>query len=76
MVLFVVLCLGAHEGSTGGGSDFKASQKMGPQLKVSSDRQMHFKKFISYSTVLHFSNLYFEQLKFQINSGHTDNFYK
>ena len=41
-VLFVCfvcfLCPGAPEGSTGSGSDFKASKKMGPQFKVSSDR--------------------------------------
>ena len=35
---FVVLCPGAPEGSTGSGSGFQASQKTGPQLKVSSDR--------------------------------------
>ena len=35
----MVLCPGAPEGSTGSGSDFKVSQKMGPQfIKVSSDR--------------------------------------
>ena len=34
----MVICLGAPEGSTGSGSDFKASQKTGPQLKVSVDR--------------------------------------
>ena len=33
-----VLCPGAPEGSTGRGSDFKASQKTGPKLKVSSNR--------------------------------------
>ena len=32
------LCPGASEGSTGSGSDFKASKKTGPRLKVSSDR--------------------------------------
>ena len=32
------LCPGAPEGSTGSSSDFKASQKMEPLLKVSSDR--------------------------------------
>ena len=32
------LCTGAPEGSTGSGSDFKASQKTGPRLKVSSNR--------------------------------------
>ena len=32
------LCLGAPKGSTGSGSGFKASQKMGSWLKVSSDR--------------------------------------
>ena len=37
-MLFVVLCLGTPEGSTGSGSGFKASQKTGQQLKVSSDR--------------------------------------
>ena len=36
-MVFVFLCPGAPEGSTGSGSDFKASQT-GPQLKVSSDR--------------------------------------
>ena len=34
----MVLCLGAPEGSTGSGSDFKASQKTGQLLKVSSNR--------------------------------------
>ena len=37
-MLCVVLCPGNPEGSTGGGSGFKASQKMGQRLKVSSDR--------------------------------------
>ena len=37
-MLFVVLCPGTPEGSTGSGSDFKASQKTGQRLKVSSDR--------------------------------------
>ena len=37
-MLFVVLCAGTPEGSTGSGSGFKASQKMGQRLKVSSDR--------------------------------------
>ena len=37
-MLFVVLCPGTPEGSTGSGSGFKASQKMGQWLKVSSDR--------------------------------------
>ena len=37
-MVFVVLCPGAPEGSTGSSSDFKASQKTGPQLKVSSNR--------------------------------------
>ena len=35
---FVVLCPGTPEGSTGSCSGFKASQKTGNQLKVSSDR--------------------------------------
>ena len=37
-VVFVVLCPGTPEGSTGSGSGFKASQKTGQRLKVSSDR--------------------------------------
>ena len=37
-MLFVVLCPGIPEGSTGSGSGFKASQKTGQRLKVSSDR--------------------------------------
>ena len=37
-MLFVVLCPGTPEGSTGNGSGFKASQKTGQRLKVSSDR--------------------------------------
>ena len=36
-MLFVVLCPGTPEGSTGSVSGFKASQKMGHRLKVSSD---------------------------------------
>ena len=35
---FVILCPGTPEGSTSSGSGFKASQKMGQRLKVSSDR--------------------------------------
>ena len=37
-MLFVVLCQGTPEGSTGSGSGSKASQKTGQRLKVSSDR--------------------------------------
>ena len=37
-MLFVVLCPGTLEGSSGSGSGFKASQKTGQRLKVSSDR--------------------------------------
>ena len=37
-MLFVVLCPGTPEGSTGSGSGFTASQKTGQRLKVSSDR--------------------------------------
>ena len=37
-MLFVVLCPGTPEGSTRSGSGFKASQKTGQWLKVSSDR--------------------------------------
>ena len=38
MFFFAVLCPGTNEGSTSIGSGFKASQKMGQWLKVSSDR--------------------------------------
>ena len=37
-MLFVVLCPEPPEGSTGSGSGFKASQKTGQGLIVSSDR--------------------------------------
>ena len=37
-MLFVVLYPGTPKGSTGSGSGFKASQKTGQRLKVSSDR--------------------------------------
>ena len=37
-MICVVLCPGTPEGSTGSGSGFKASQKTGQRLKVSSDR--------------------------------------
>ena len=37
-MLFVVLCPGTPRGSTGSGSGFKASQKTGKWLEVSSDR--------------------------------------
>ena len=37
-MLFVLLCPGTPEGSTGSGSGFKASQRTGQRLKVSSDR--------------------------------------
>ena len=37
-MLFVALCPGTPEGSTSSGSGFKASQKTGQRLKVSSDR--------------------------------------
>ena len=37
-MLFVVLCPGTPEGSTASRSGFKASQKTGQRLKVSSDR--------------------------------------
>ena len=37
-MVFVVLSPGTPEGSTGSGSGFKASQKTGLRLKISSDR--------------------------------------
>ena len=36
-MVFVILCPGTPEGLTGSGSGFKASQKTGQWLKVSSD---------------------------------------
>ena len=36
-MVFVILCPGTPEGSTGSGSGFKASQKTEQRLKVSSD---------------------------------------
>ena len=36
-MLFVILCPGTPDSSTGSGSGFKASQKTGQRLKVSSD---------------------------------------
>ena len=36
-MVFVVLCPGTPEGSTGSGSSFKAFQKTGQRFKVSSD---------------------------------------
>ena len=35
-MVFVILCLGTPKGSTGSGSGFKASQKMGHNLKSHS----------------------------------------
>ena len=43
-MVFVVLCPGTPEGSTGSGSGFKASQKTGQRFKVSSDRLGNFKR--------------------------------
>ena len=37
-MIFVVLCRGTPEGSTGSGSGFKVSQKTRQRLKVSSGR--------------------------------------
>ena len=37
-MLFVFLCPGTPKGSTGIGSGFKASQKTGQRLKISSDK--------------------------------------
>ena len=39
-MICVVQCPGTPEGSIGSGSGFKASQKTGQRLKVSSDRNM------------------------------------
>ena len=38
LCFLLFLCPGTPEGSTGSGSGFKASQKTGQRLKVSSDR--------------------------------------
>ena len=40
-MLCVVLCPGTPEGPTGSGSGFKASQKTGQRLKVSSEISLH-----------------------------------
>ena len=48
-MLCVVLCPGTPEGSTGSGSGFKASQKTGQWLKVSSDRLCEAKPQGGYS---------------------------
>ena len=45
-MLFVVLCPGAPEGSTGSGSGFKASQKTGQWLKVSSSRESNLRPLV------------------------------
>ena len=81
-MLFVVLCPGTPEGSTGSGSDFKASQKTGQRLKVSSDSlgeagnrtcdpwfTRH--RFIPYTTAASYSLLQKSTLSFQC----TDPFY-
>ena len=72
-VVFVVLCPGTPEGSTGSDSGFKASQKTGQRLKVSSDRlgeagnrtcdpwfTRH--RFIPYTTAAHFAAFLFPGL--------------
>ena len=50
-MLFVVLCPGTPEGSTGSGSGFKASQKTGQQLRVSSDIVFHVQQSINYEVI-------------------------
>ena len=51
-MLFVVLCPGTPEDSTGSGSGFKASQKTGQRLKVSSDN--YFNMFFTGETSEHY----------------------
>ena len=41
-MLFVVLCPGTAEGSTGSGSGFKASQKTGQRLKSHPTDRIYF----------------------------------
>ena len=52
LILFVVLCPGTPEGSTGSGSGFIASQKTGQRLKFSSDRlgEAGNRTYIPYTT--------------------------
>ena len=52
-MLFVVLCPGTPKGLTGSGSGFKASQKTGQRLKVSSDRLDLIEKSIQMNIVWH-----------------------
>ena len=51
-MLFVALCPGTPEGSTGSGSGFKASQKTGQRLKVSSDSDIWLVPFNSRTAVV------------------------
>ena len=51
-MLFVVLCPGTPEGSTGSGSGFKASQKTGQRLKVSSDRSFQLRQIVHNLTIV------------------------
>ena len=55
-VFFVVLCPGAPEGSTGSCSDFKASQKTGPQLIKSrpTDWEMPGARKLMYCIITYF----------------------
>ena len=48
-MVFVVLCPGTPEGSTGSCSGFKASQKTGPRLKVSVYGVLTRLKMVSFS---------------------------
>ena len=56
-MLCVVLCPGTPEGSTGSGSGFKASQKTGQRLKVSSDRLCEAKPQGGYSNLFRIRRL-------------------
>ena len=79
-MLFVVLCPGTAEGSTTSSSGFKASQKTGQWLKVSSDRlgeagnrtcdpwfTRH--RFIPYTMAAYYCEFDF-RLNFALNGGH------
>ena len=62
-MLFVVLCPGTPEGSTGRRSGFKASQKTGQRLKVSSDRLDLYMVYTHY----HNSNLIWRTLSRRVD---------
>ena len=61
-MVLVVLCPGKHGVSTGSGSGFKASQKMGQRLKVSSS--VMFLKFTIIYIILPLAAMSFKDFFF------------